>query len=342
MRILPAFIMFLLVFPAVAEARPVCGPSKARTLAKNGDARLYTRSGRTYGCARGHRPLALGAAVRTRRLAGHFAAVVNHRRLTVYDLRKRRVDGKRRLNTAGSKVRGVGLSDGGVAVWIEDRRDGTRVLQEAEYGPRDSGRNLQRWFVHIARGTIAYRKGDYVKFAMSHAEGGDPPRTERPRALYASPGRIGKVELSTRAVRLYARYGHGPRVELGMVIDDGLSGNEGSWLGIGALRIAGTMLAARENSYMLGVADGRVTVFDLKTAAAPRLACEAVLYVTNFVVTTDGAVACITTGEGNQIVSEGTVLDEGDARVTDLDIRDGRLVWKHGGQTRTAPLPRRS
>jgi hypothetical protein len=309
-RVLLALIGLGLFLPAVADARPPCGPAHARTLARAGDARLYKDGARAYGCVRGTRAVLVGVRVTRVRLAGDFAAVVHANALTVYDLRQRRVNGARRLNLASSTVRGLALTATGDAAWIEDGAHGRRAVRDSVWGTRDIGRNIDPAFVHLAGSALSWIKGGYVKLS------------DHGYASAGSLGNVGGVELGTGDRGFTARYRQGRMVYLGGAID--------------ALRVAGSVVATRYTDAYAG-SKGFVSVYDLIRGGGWRV-CET-RQVTNFVVTAGGAVACVTSDGTNRIVSEGAVLDEGDAGVTGLRELHGRLVWRHGRDTRTAPLP---
>ncbi|MDA0163725.1 hypothetical protein OM076_25875 [Solirubrobacter ginsenosidimutans] len=334
MRILLVAIA-LLVFPAVAEARPLCGPVKARTLAGSDEARLY-RSGSTIrGCAPGNRSVRLGSHAAKWRVAGHFVAVVDRGALRYHDLVGPQAT--ERLNAADGKVRAFSASSTGRGAWIEDRPDGVREVR-AGRGPETraiaTGRNIASDFVYAAGRVVSWQQGGYVRLGINNWDAiFNPGRGGLDDPL----GTAGNVALSLDDDAVIARYRGGRRVRLGVGAYGGVRDEPSG--GIDAIRVSGSTAAVRSNSVGDRYARGGIGVIDLIHGTA-RTSCQA-RAVWNFVLTSGGSVACVIALDsgGNRVVSEGAVLDEGDQGVTDLDERDGNLVWRHDGETRTAPLP---
>ncbi len=203
----------------------------------------------------------------------------------------------------------------------------------------DAGRDIHPAFVNVGTGLISYRKGEYVKFANDHLDEYAPALPPTVTEL----GRVGDIRLSEERRYLYATQGSRTRVKLGGVLDDGNHiGGEGQRYGVGALRVAGSFVAVRENILSLGpFASGSVRVYDLDGSEPPRELCAGER-VNDFIVTPAGAMACVTSGPTIRVLSEGALLDEGDTTIRDLEILSDQLVWKHGAETRSAPLPTRN
>ena len=200
----------------------------------------------------------------------------------------------------------------------------------------DAGRDIHPAFVNVGTGLISYRKGEYVKFADDHLQ-------REASSKLAELARFGDIRLSADEGRLYAAHGSRNRIDVGPILDDGRHiGGEGQRFGVGALRVAGSFVAVRENILSLGpFASGSVRVYDLDGSEPPRELCAGER-VNDFIVTPAGAVACVTSGPTIRVLSEGALLDEGDTTIRDLEILSDQLVWKHGAETRSAPLPTRN
>src|SRR3954471_9869820 len=93
MRLLVLIVLLpLTALPAIAEARPVCGPA-ATTIARNSQVRVYAVRGVAKTCSRTtRRSMVLGRAARVLgvTLSGRYAAIrrsqVGGQSLRVYDL----------------------------------------------------------------------------------------------------------------------------------------------------------------------------------------------------------------------------------------------------------------
>ena len=132
----------------------------------------------------------------------------------------------------------------------------------------DAGRDIHPAFVNVGTGLISYRKGEYVKFADDHLQ-------REASSKLAELARFGDIRLSADEGRLYAAHGSRNRIDVGPILDDGRHiGGEGQRFGVGALRVAGSFVAVRENILSLGpFASGSVRVYDLDGSEPPRELC---------------------------------------------------------------------
>jgi hypothetical protein len=323
MRVLFAFSTLLLL-PGVAQAKPVCGPStKSHTLASNGEARVYRSAARTFGCSRGHAPVALASGAK---LAGHHAAAVSGSRLRVYNLSTRL---NRAASSAGAKVHGFAVNADGVAAWIEDSAGGVRRVRTSKGGTLDTGAGIDKNLVHLASYAVSWRHGPYVRFgAYQYIEHEQlVPRLGRDLGTYDD------VAFSVGSHELFARYRDGRRVSLYVQYDAVVGAGSGS--GIDAARVNGTTIAVRT---VYASNDAEIGAFDLIGGATWRRRCENAGAVADFVVSRSGGVACVQTGTANTVRAEDVTIDSGDASVGGLQLNGDTLSWRHGSQTLTAPL----
>lgn len=183
------------------------------------------------------------------------------------------------------------------------------------------------------------------------------------------------VRLYRSGIAAYAARGPGGRVEINRTV--GAWGFEGSDISPGFVAMAGYVLAWRRagglevqfedgypalpsrplsrgritvrvhdgyrlRAHLRGrhpVGLGAVTVTDLRRRTR-RTTCSSDR-VGEYVVTGDGAVACLVeVGDALEIRSEGELLDAGTG-ISGVHRRGEQLVWLHDGAERTAPLPSR-
>ncbi|WP_028064268.1 hypothetical protein [Solirubrobacter soli] len=311
MRVLLVSIGLLLLPAGVADARPVCGAATARTLAANGEARIYWSSTRTYACMRGHRPIALGR-VQQYRLAGHYAAVVRERRVTVHDLR-RRVRTVR--GTPGDPVRQLLVTASGVASWIAGR---TAYI---------NAHPLPGQTVALAGSVLV--TDDHGYYALDWVS---DYRTTAAGTLL----RVGNLRVEAADGSVYVRYRDHPRRLIGEAyLDDSASAGGG----LEALWVVGTTVYTRSYFYGIGGDPAGADVQVLRAASGrTRTFCRG--DAVGDVVVTTGGVACVVDEPATtRIDSNGLILDRFDRTTTTLTREGDRLTWRHDGQTVQGPLP---
>ena len=308
----------------------VCGPSGATTLAEGDVARVFVSRGAARGCVRSRRGswrLGEAARVKEARVAGRYALLRRPGEvLTVYDLRRRRRNG----SAHASEFTRIRLYRSGIAVYAAGQ-PGARVSINttlATWGA--DGPDIAPGFVAMAAYVLAWRRAGGLEVQF---EDGYPALPRRPLLR----GRI-TVEVYGGS-RLRARLRGRRPAGLGDATSPCISSSGCS--GIDRLQFAGDHVAVRS-----WVADpvaeqyeGEVTVTDLRRRTR-RTTCRSDR-VHEYVVTGDGAVACLVdVADAREIRSEGAVLDTGTG-ISGLRRRGDELVWLHDGDERSAPLPRR-
>lgn len=322
--------------PAVAAARPPCGPADAKTLARSKVARVYVADGAVRGChraGRGSRRIAPRRAVLDAWVAGRYAAVRQRRRggerLLVINLRRwREVE---RL-VSGRFVR-VRLDPAGVAGFTAARRtpagwprEGVVDLVGAESDVEAdlSGPHVGTDVLGMAGPTFAYRQGDSI--ALQDFGGGPDART----GLLVRLGDL-RMEVTRDAstgYELVARPRGGRPISLARSVD-------------GFQRAGGLLATSRRSSELGGNGSAYIDGINLAKGTQRRLV-ETAGAVGSFVAMPAGRVAYINAlPYGGKTVRAGdAVLDSGDGiNIFSLRRRGDRLEWRHSGTERSAPLP---
>lgn len=326
-----ATIAALAITSSAAEARSVCGPNRAKTLAKNEQARVYVSDGSVRSChAKRPRAYRLGARAKVIdvRIAGRYASVRGRtsdgQSLRVFDLRRARPESRlqryhriprTKLDASGLAVL-FAVSFGGQGhVTSSDGAVLARVDAVDDVG-------LRGW-------VVAYRIGDQVVLQDYYETFFESVR----KATNGELLRVGNVSLSARGATVTARRGTGARVALGT---PGVSAcdSRSTCSGWGRVRVVGDRLIRA--TLDVGI-NSWVDVIDLAARTTTRL-CPG--NVQNFVVSQTGKVACAQDTPPLQILVEGVVVDSGPGIFPgSLHQRGDQFVWLNGGVERTAPIP---
>jgi hypothetical protein len=313
----------------------VCGPAGAPTLAQGDVARVFVTRGAARGCVRTRRgSWRLGAATRVLdvRVAGRYALLRRPGEvLTVYDPRRRRRNGSAYGRShVPLEFTAVRLYRSGIAAYAA-RGPGGRVEINRTVGAWGfEGSDISPGFVAMAGYVLAWRRAGGLEVQF---EDGYPALPSRP----LSRGRITVRVHDGYRLRAHLRGRH--PVGLGAVTSPCISSS--GCAGIDRLQFAGDNVAARtwDADPVADQWEGAVTVTDLRRRTR-RTTCSSDR-VGEYVVTGDGAVACLVeVGDALEIRSEGEVLDAGRG-ISDLRRRRDELVWLHDGAERAAPVPSR-
>jgi hypothetical protein len=309
-------VTILLLLPGAAQARTVCGPSKARTLAANAEARLFQTGSTISGCSRGKRALPLGKGT-AYKLAGRYAAVVRGERVTISDLRARKVTLR---GTAAGRVRDLNLLADGHSAWLAGDGDDRVLVVDGHV----RGTQSDMTSVALAGNVLLVGHGGF--YEASEAKGGSA----------GTLARSGRVRLSARGGKIYAAASGRPRVLLGSAYSS-LSSSAGG--GVDRVWVAGTTVFGRDNRYGNGDAWGG-EVHEIRTVSrATRDLCTSQLRVGDVVVSS-GHAACVAVDNGiTRIDADGLTLERFARADTTLDVSGGRLRWSHDGEAHTGPLP---
>jgi hypothetical protein len=308
----------------------VCGPGGAPTLAQGDAARVFVTRGAARGCVRTRRGswrLGEAARVSEARVAGRYALLRRPGEvLTVYDLRRRRRNG----SAHASEFTRIRLYRSGIAAYAAGQA-GVWVSINTTVGTWGAdGPDISPGFVAMAAYVLAWRRGGGLEVQF---EDGYPALPSRPLLR----GRITVGVHDGHWLRAHLRGRH--PVGLGEATTPCISSSGCS--GIDRLQFAGDNVAARrwDADPVADQWEGAVTVTDLRRRTR-RTTCRSDR-VGEYVVTGDGAVACLVEVDDTlEIRSEGAVLDAGTG-ISDLRRRGDDLVWLHDGAERTAPLPSR-
>ncbi len=321
------------IAPTAAEARAVCGPSGAETLAKSAAARVYVSQGSVRSCHRARKGayrLGARAKILDVQVAGGYAAVrertADGQSLRVVDLRRARVV------SPAQPYREIGLTKldaSGVAAFHAVRPDGTAVVattEDVEFATVATVDDLG------LKGTIlAYRVGSVVTMIDTWSDADSFQQATNGTVL-----RVGDIRFAVDVGGVSVRRGGGKPIAIGgPVLHNCRTRSDCS--GWRTITVAGGRVVLP--GIDLGANGTNVTVHDL-SAGTSRVVCAP--DVKSSVITDTGKVACgLWDIKGKQIVSEGVVLDSGPSVDPASLVRRGdELVWLSGGVERTAPIPR--
>jgi hypothetical protein len=321
-------------------ASAACGPVHAQTLARDAEARVYSRAGAVFACD-GHVTAALGprsrfiaAQLAGRRLALRRRMSPGREQLTTYDLRRGHL--RERVNLAGTFA-AVRVNRLGTAVYVARPASRPAFIRTARGLWGEQAPNVDPASLVLAGATIAWRAG---------GEAIQVRQLDFFKSRKTIPFlRVGDVRLTMRASVLYAQVGGSPARKLGYGL--GQCESSSGCAGVAMVQAAGRFLAVGEASIDFDGDRRALAVRDLQRGTT-RTACDPGRSATYFwgtygalVLTDRGAIACGMTVRGiPRIQSENTVLDEGAGLDSETLVRRGdQLVWTHNGVERTAPLP---
>jgi hypothetical protein len=325
---------------ALALAAAVCG-GPGHTLAGNAHERVFTRAGDVRACHRsrsGSWRLGVASRVDEARVAGRYALLRRGNRLTVYDVRRRRLSSAATPTDGGATYTRISFKRTGSAAYIARSGDGTSEVGTtgSPLGWLAKSPDIDASYLRYAGFVVAYRFQD-GSYGLA---GADELRPAPPGAV----ARRGRLRVIVNGeFRLTARLGD-HRLALEDAIFPCVS--SGGCGGVDGLRLEPPFVAARSNSWERGgYASGEVTVGDVGRGTSRRT-CPA-YGVGAFVLAPDGAVACARQApQGStppepphQIVAGDTVLDEGPGiDLGSLRLRGDELAWLHDGTERSARL----
>jgi hypothetical protein len=311
-----------------------CGPAHAPTLARDAQARVYSRGGAVFACE-GRTTIALGPrhAVRAVKLADGYAAVrreVGRRgeRLATYRLRR-----GARVAATGGRFNAFTIARTGLTAYIATSAGGRRRVGVLGGYSVDPGASADPRFLAVAGGIVAYRDASGVHVFDSHRSS--------PRGTLVDDHGIRLIGART----LFLRAGRSAPVPIGSAAP-AACGSHGC-RGVDLVQIAGTFAGVRFLDQDAGYDATSLTVHDTASRRAsqpcrpPDPGRDYYDRVVAFVLVATGAVACARVVAGTpQILSGGVVADSGAGiDLWSLARRGNQIVWRHDGQERSAPLP---